>query len=385
MNIKGKRSWTRFLTWRVTPFQSPSTERGHIAGCLVRSSVAATLVAQALTACLLVALASTAIPILAVGLHPNPGLDRRIFIALGCVILSLCGLGFYFGVARYWIGCVRWYHFDGHTLNYRTVFSWRVCQRLVDELELVSLRRPGSWRLLRFRDGVQIKLHVGTLQNASILYDRLRALTLGHEIAKETRPVKIVGSDHVMWHKIQRHLEDGEQVWWVGRPVYQKLWSEMAAEVIFGLIPGTLGLVVIVFAATTGPARGFSAVLMLVVVGVLFASVGFWFMAAPCRYRRMLQDTVYAVTSRRAFILGGFTWGPNVAVSKAFENVQSFPPAKVLDYEMAGRGRDIVLGGEWQRDRRRSVWGNHGFLAVDDSQAAEAAIKCLLSHEEKVC
>ena len=99
----------------------------------------------------------------------------------------------------------------------------------------------------------------------------------------------------------------------------------------------------------------------------------------------MLQDTVYVVTSRRALILGGFTWGPQVSVSKASEIVQSFPPAKVLDYEMAGRGRDIVLGGEWQRDRRRSVWGHCGFLAVDDSQAAEAAIKCLLSREEKVC
>jgi hypothetical protein len=384
MNIEGKRSWFRFLTSRITPFQSPSSERGHLAGCLARSSVAATLVAQVLVACLLVTLASIAIPVLAVGLHPNPGVDRKIFIALGCIILFFCGLGFYFGVARYWIGCVRWYHFDVHTLNYRTVFSSRVCQKLVDELELVSLRRPGSWGLVRFRDGVQLKLHVGTLQNASILYDRLKALTWGHEIARETRPVKIVGSDHVIWHKIERHLEDGEQVWWIGCPVFQKLWSEMAAEVIFGLIPGTLGLGAVGFAATTGPDRGFSAALMLIVVGVLFASVGFWFMAAPWRYRRTLQDTVYVVTSRRAFILGGFTWGTQLAVSKASESVQSFPPAKVFDYEMAGHGRDIILGGEWRIERRRPAWGHHGFLAVDDIQAAEAAVKCLISQSQKV-
>jgi hypothetical protein len=384
MNIESKRSWDRFLTLRVTPFQSPGSERNHIAGCLVRSSFAATLAAHTLIACLLTTLASTAIPILAVGLHPNPGVDRRIFIALGCVILSLCGLGLYFGVARYWIGCVRWYHFDGHALNYRTVFSGRVCQKLVDELELVSLRRPGSWWLLRFRDGVQLKLHVGTLQNASILCDRLKALTVDHEIAKDTRPVKIVGSDHVMWQKIQRHLEDGEQVWWIGRPVFQKLWSEMAAEVILGLIPGTLGLGLAVFVATGNPGGGFPAALLTSLLAAFFASLGFWFMAAPWRYRRMLQDTVYAVTSRRALILGGFTWGPQLVVCKASENVQSFPTAKVVDYEMAGRGRDIVLGGEWRREGRRPAWGRHGFLAVDEIQAAEAAVKCLLSREEKL-
>lgn len=117
----------------------------------------------------------------------------------------------------------------------------------------------------------------------------------------------------------------------------------MAAEVVFGLIPGTLGLVVVVFVATDRPARDFSAVVMLVAVGVLFASVGFWCLAAPWRYRRMLQESVYAVTSRRALILGGFSWGPNVAVSKASENVQSFPPAKVLDYEIAGRDQVFVV------------------------------------------
>jgi hypothetical protein len=46
---------------------------------------------------------------------------------------------------------------------------------------------------------------------------------------------------------------------------------------------------------------------------------------------------------------------------------------------MAGRGRDIILGGEWRREGRRPAWGHHGFLALDDSQAAKAAIKCLFS------
>ena len=201
----------------------------------------------------------------------------------------------------------------------------------------------------------------------------------------ETRPVKIVGSDHVMWQKIQRHIEDAEQVWWIGRPVYQKLWSEMAAEVILGLIPGTLGLGIVVFVATANPGGGFPAALFTSLLGALFASLGFWLMAAPWRYRRMLQDTVYAVTSRRALILGGFTWGAQLAVSKASENVQSFPPAKVVDYEMAGRGRDIILGGERRIEGRRPAWGHHGFLAVDDIQAAEAAVKCLLSQAENVC
>ncbi|WP_146676281.1 hypothetical protein [Pirellula sp. SH-Sr6A] len=371
----------------------PVRSNDNIEGSLVRSAVASTMVAQALVTCLLIAIGTVALLILGVAFHPNPGVgDRRLFLALGCVLLSLCAIGFYFGVLRYWIGCVRWYRLDGRVLHYRTVLSSSISQRFVDELDSVASHRPtsqqaeaGSWRLLRFRDGEQLKLHVGILQNASTLYEELKALKTRNRIAKGRRPSSIFGSDHPMWQAIQPHLEEGEQVWWIGRPVYKKLWNEMAAEVVFGLIPGTIGLLAVI-AGTTVFARRMDASLTLLVVGAFFTLIGFWCVSAPYRYRRMLQDTVYAVTSRRALVIAGFTWGPQVAVDKTTDRIQSITADKAMYYEVVGRGRDVVFGGEWRKGRKgRNYWGHHGFLAVDDRQGAEAALQCLLSSDETGC
>jgi hypothetical protein len=369
----------------------PASSKENMVGCLVRSAVAGTMAGQALVTCLFAAVGSVAISILGVAFHPSSSIgDRRLFLALGCVLLSLCAIGFHFGVLRYWIGCVRWYRFDGRVLNYRTVFSSRIGQRLVDELDLVVSRRPpshqaeaGSWKLLRFRDGEELKLHIGILQNASALYDQLKALAVRNRIARGRRPSANFGTDHPLWQAIQPHLEDGEQVWWIGRPVYHKLWSEMAAEVVFGLIPEAFGAGMLLMVYQFGVRQGDFSVWPFLIGGLGFSAIGAWMCAAPWRYRKMLKDTVYAVTSRRALILGGLTWGPQVAVTKAADNIQSFTSDKAIDYAVVRRGRDIVFGGVWRRGRKGSnYWGHHGFLAADDRQGAEAALQCLLSNDE---
>jgi hypothetical protein len=358
-------------------------------GGLVRSAVARTLIGQALTTCLLAAIGFVAILILGVAFHPDPGgASRQLFFTLGFVLLALCFTGFYFSVLRYWIGCVRWYRFDGCVLHYRTVLSASVGQRLVDELDLVVSRRPtshqaeaGSWRLLRFRDGEQLKLQIGILQGATALYERLKTVMVRNRIARGLRPAAIVDSTHPLWSAVRSHLEDGEQVWWIGRPVYRWLWSEMSAEVVFGLIPGGIGLVALVAGTAIIVGGDFSA-FPLVVVGGLFTSLGAWCMAAPWRYLRALRKTVYAVTSRRVMIVDGFTWGPQIAVVRTSERVLTFPRDRAIDYDVIGRGRDIVFGGEWRKGRRGShYWGHHGFLAVDDVRAAETALECLLASD----
>lgn len=376
-----------------TLIESSRSGKDSLTGCLVRSAVAGIIVAHALTACLLMSLSLFAMLVLGVAFHPNPGVGNRwLFLALGCVLLFLCSLGFYFGILRYWIGCVRWYRLDGRILHYRTVLSLNFVQRLVDELDLVVSRRPtshqaeeGSWRLLRFRDGEQLKLHIGILHNATALYERLKTLTVGKKIANGRRPAAILGLNHPAWRALQPHLENGEELWWLGRPVYQRLWSEMAAEVIFGLIPGAFGTGMLVLVYQFGLRQGNLDVWPFLIGGVLFSAIGAWMCAAPWRYRKMLKDTVYAVTSRRVLILGGFVWGPQLAVIKVSESIQSFEPDQAIDYEIVGRGRDIVFGGEWRKGRRgNNYWGHHGFLAADEMQAAEAALMCLLSSDEKV-
>lgn len=329
--------------------------------------------------------------ILRVGFHPTANVGERwIFLVLGCLLSLLCVSGTYFCVLRPWVGCVRYFHFDGRVLRYRTVFSSTLVPRFIDELDLIVTRRPnlqqadaGSWQLLQFRDGEQIKLHLGMLQNVSQLRERLKLQKIQRRTSHRRLPAVILGSESPEWQAIGPHLEVGEQVWWIGRPVYRRLWSEMAAEFIFGMIPATFGLIAFLLGFTV-VAKGESSALMLVAVGAMFSSIGFWCMAAPWRYRRMIRDTIYAVTARRALILNGFTWGRQIAVSKVADRVQSFAPEKVIEYEVIGFGRDIVFGGEWRTGRRgRRYWGHHGFLAANDRHGAEAALESLLSEDDR--
>ncbi len=367
--------------------QMQNADDDSLSGRLISQAIAGTLVAQALITFLLFALVVIAVLILGVAFHPKPGIaEPRLFLGLGGTLLLLGACGLYFGVFRYWIGCVRWYSLNGRDLQYQTVFSSHVVKRLTDELDLVVARRPtsaqaeiGSWRMIRFRDGERIKLQLGILQNASELYSRLKKISVARKLGRIRQTPPAIGGDHPYWANIRPYVEQDEQVWWIGRPVYAKLWSEMTAELILGLIPGSLGLFALIL-GTDLVWRGDLSALLLVLLGTLFIGVGGWGLATPWRYRRMLQDTVYAVTSRRALIVNGLAWGSQMAVVKTSASPQSFLGNEAMNYEVNGRGRDVVLGGEWRAGRKgRHHWYHHGFLATADLASAIAALEYLVS------
>ena len=152
----------------------------------------------------------------------------------------------------------------------------------------------------------------------------------------------------------------------------------MAGELVFGLIPSCIGLVAVVFGA-----KGDVSALFLVGVGAAFGGIGVWMFAAPWRYCRMLQKTVYAVTSRRVIILRGLLWGSSSTIQTTGSPVEVFERDRVELYEIVGNSRDIALGGHWKRGRKgRQHWVHTGLLAADDPIAAENALRCLLANNK---
>lgn len=360
--------------------------KDDVQGNLDRVAVAALLVGHSLIACLLLAVAAFAAMILGAALRnprdvPNP----LVFHALGGLLLALCAAGFYFGVLRHWIGCVRWFRLSQGVFSYRTVLSRTVRQRLWDDLELVAAPRPGasramgkSYRTLRFRDGEQIQLHFAELTNAAALIDRLTSEGLRRWRNRDRPALATIPANDPRCAALQPYLEKGELVSWVGRPVYARLWSEMSAEVIFGLLPGAAGVGALIMAPLAVKQGDVWGSLFSLVVGLGFLGIGLRCMAAPWRYWRMLPDVVYAVTTRRAIIVNALAWGRQAAVQRADPALQSYWPYEVRDYEIMGRGRDVALGGQWRRGRKGSShWVHFGFLAPDDPRGAEAALQGL--------
>ena len=99
-------------------------------------------------------------------------------------------------------------------------------------------------------------------------------------------------------------------------------------------------------------------------------------MAAPWRYHRILKSTVYAVTTRRVMIVNGLQWGSQAAVESRGIKCESFGRDEAYLHQVAGRRRDILLGGDWKRGRRnKKYWVHRGFLAADDPAAAELALR----------
>ncbi|MEZ6133265.1 MAG: hypothetical protein R3C59_31745 [Planctomycetaceae bacterium] len=369
----------------IAVLRASRPQNGVIEGCLNRGGVAGTLVHQWLISCLLLAVAGVGLMMLAVALRPrNLVANPSVFLLAGSGLTALCATGFYFVVPRFWLGCVHSFRWDGRCLEYRTVLSRTRHQCLAEEIETAVARRSsssqgeaGTSRLIRLRDGSQITLQIGILQNAESLFRAIKVDVERRADLDLPRDLPALGSDHLLWPVLEPYLGPGEKVYWIGRPVYGKLWNEMLGEMVFGVIPFAFGVGFFTLAMTLAK-NGFPWILLL--FGTFFGGIGATMMAAPWRYRRMLKFTVYAVTSRRVLIVNGFQWGSQSAVQPCGIECESFDAERARLYQVVGRRRDILLGGVWKRGRRnRKYWVHTGFLAADDPAAAELALRCFLA------
>lgn len=187
-------------------------------------------------------------------------------------------------------------------------------------------------------------------------------------------------SDHPCWQSVQPHLEAGEAVLWLGRPMWRRLWSEMSAEVVFGLIPGAfaIGLTIVGWQVTVR--QGNVCGLVPAAVGILFGCLSAYLAAAPWRFRRMVRDAIYVVTDRRVLLVRGLVWGQRAAVQRDSDARRVIPRDQVHLFELAGNQRDVLLGGEWRHGHKGARrWVHFGMLAVDDPHGAVHAIRQLCS------
>ncbi|MAT14923.1 MAG: hypothetical protein CMJ46_06600 [Planctomyces sp.] len=372
----------------IAILQASRRQDDVIEGCLNRSSVAGMLVRQWLASCLLLAVASVGLLMLAVALRPkNLVDDPSVFLLSGSVLLLLSATGFYYTVPRYWKGCVYSFRWDGNCLEYRTVLSRKQYKRFANEIEHAIARRmsssqgeAGTSRQIRFRDGRRIKLYIGILQNAEPLFRAIKTAVQRRADLNQPQVLLALNSNHPLWPELVEYLEPAENVYWAGRPSYGKLWNEMAGEMMFGLFFFAFGVGFFTLAVTL--AKNDSP-WILITFGTFFGGIGAKMMAAPWRYRRILSPTIYAITSERVVIINGLLWGNQASVQSSGIKCESFYRDKARLYEIAGRRRDILLGGLWKRGRRnRKYWVNTGFLAADDPAAAEQALRYLLITNE---
>lgn len=357
-----------------------------VRGRLNRQGVAFVLILQALIVGVLSAVSLVALMCLTVFANPRGVVGFPLaFLGSGVVLLALSGAGFYFGVVQYWLGLVHSFSWDGQVLRYRTLWSRFERERYFDEIESVETRGRDSSRgesgvawLLRFRDGERIKFPSDTLPNARLLGAALKR-EIDRRRYSETACTTLVGRDHPLWNRVQPQLRPGEQVYWLGRPAIGKLWNEMAGEMAAGLILAGMGSA---FATAAVSVRGdLAAVWFLGLLGLVFLALGFYCLAAPWRYRRLLDGAVYAVTSQRVLILHGVEWGKRSFLRGRDVDVETFERNQVQRVEVVGPRRDLVFGGYWKRGCKRSYRLNFGFLAPDDPEGAEAAVRALAFSE----
>lgn len=111
--------------------------------------------------------------------------------------------------------------------------------------------------------------------------------------------------------------------------------------------------------------------------GVPFVLFGVWVITTPARARRLLRNTVYVVTDRRAVIIERGYWGTNA---------HSFGPEQLAGLRLVerpgGRG-DVILSETVYVDSdgdRRAI--PVGFLNIPDARRVEGLVRELSSRPE---
>jgi len=165
---------------------------------------------------------------------------------------------------------------------------------------------------------------------------------------------------------LRRELEGDERVRWVAQPVPRLLAWKARKMVLFGLgwaaFSAYLAIVAIYY--TKSPFL-FGISLILILIGLLL-------LASPLFLFGEARRTAYAVTSRRAII----------ACKGKRMKIRSFYPRQFKEIHKTrnedGSG-DLLFAGMESSDAPERYFGLTGFEAIADADAAERALRALLS------
>ena len=248
--------------------------------------------------------------------------------------------------------------------------------------------RPSARFHVRFADGVAFDMDEATLPNARALAEMIGPPTpklIGnvHDEPRMSAETPLAPVDEKLAKEVQIHLAPGERLLWAGRLVPEQLPVEYAA-------PRQTGVLILLAAAAAAgvmlAAMGWSGVGMIWPVLIIFLVAGIVVMVSYGRVNRRLQTTLYAVTDRRAIVVGGLAWaGGNAYFNPHHENYSLLPDV-VRGYRIEHDGRNIVLTSEWHvvrgRRRTREAQIQIGFIAVDDPVGAVNALQRLTNQSE---
>lgn len=172
---------------------------------------------------------------------------------------------------------------------------------------------------------------------------------------------------------VDTELQPGERIVWTGQPLPSRFARRSLGMVIFA-IPWTAFAVFWIAAACQFKIPDFSqGGGFFPLFGLPFVLVGVGMLSSPFWMRRSARRTVYALTDRRALVLGGGAWRSL--------SVRSFGPEKLRDLRRVqypdGSG-DLIFERtihENSHNNRQST--DHGFLAIREVKDVETLARKL--------
>jgi hypothetical protein len=174
---------------------------------------------------------------------------------------------------------------------------------------------------------------------------------------------------------VDRELDSGEHVEWVGQPIPARLARTALPAVLFG-IPWTAFAIFWTVMAGWGIWRkGNSGWFWLFPLwGVPFILVGFGMLSSPYWALRRAKRTAYVLTDRRALVLS-VGWRSKVSL-------RSFEPSALTDLQRTERADgtgDLVFATDFSEGRRgRSYATAVGFVAVRNVKEVEDRVRRLV-------
>jgi len=173
--------------------------------------------------------------------------------------------------------------------------------------------------------------------------------------------------------KVERELESGERIQWLGMPIPRYFTPASTAAFLFA-IPWTAFALFWTAGAAWGTmqAQGGPGLFCLFpLFGLPFILIGLAMLSSPMWARRNARSTVYVITDRRAIMFNG-GWSTTI---------RSYPPEKLQDIyrkeKRDGSGDVIIARRAWRDSDGDRQSEELGFLRLANPKEVEDMLKRL--------
>lgn len=286
-----------------------------------------------------------------------------------------------FAIYDRWGLVVAYYCWDGSSIRLRKLGSRRIREYLPSEIvSITSIQEHAP----TIESGVGYLITMGKKDRYKLLtaflpsghsFGELLKRQLNHSDSTPVYGFRAVTIEQMEdMQRVKSLLQPDEELLWLARPQRSAVWSRVAAEIIFGLIPITLGgsLAAICIRELM---RGGDGAWIGTIVGAGFVVVGLYAWTAPWRYQRLLSNTLYAVTNRRALILDGVMWDERGVLQRSESKCDVVNGAALELFEVLVKPKAISFGSLAQSGRKGVRLLRRGFFAPQDLPGAIRAVK----------